>query len=58
MLANWNYDRQSWSYAIEHYQEAMKKGGGLPEIKAAAQRGLDEPYEPPAGRREQTEQKK
>ncbi len=44
--------------AIEHYQEAMKKGGGLPEIKAAAQRGLDEPYEPPAGRREQTEQKK
>lgn len=34
--------------AIVHYRAAMDAGGSLPEVKAAAQRGLDQPYEPPA----------
>ena len=25
-LANWNYDRQNWAHAIEHYQEAIARG--------------------------------
>lgn len=34
--------------ALEEYQAALSAGGDLPEIKAAAQRGLEKPYEPPA----------
>lgn len=25
-LANWNYDRQNWTHAIEHYQQAISLG--------------------------------
>jgi hypothetical protein len=34
--------------AIQEYQAALNTGGGLPEIKAAAERGLQQAYEPPA----------
>ena len=34
--------------AIEEYRAALNTGGGLPEIKAAAERGLERAYEPPA----------
>ena len=26
LLANWNYDRQNWTHAIEHYQQAISLG--------------------------------
>jgi len=29
-LADWNYDRQNWSHAIDHYQEAIAAGYRLP----------------------------
>ena len=25
-LANWNYDRENWTHAIEHYEEAIARG--------------------------------
>jgi tetratricopeptide (TPR) repeat protein len=34
--------------ALQEYQAALNSGGGLPEIKAAAERGLQKAYEPPA----------
>jgi tetratricopeptide (TPR) repeat protein len=34
--------------AINEYRAALNTGGALPEIKAAAERGLEQPYEPPA----------
>jgi len=34
--------------ALQEYRAALNTGGGLPEIKAAAQRGLEQAYEPPA----------
>jgi len=34
--------------AIEEYRAALNTAGGLPEIKAAAERGLERAYEPPA----------
>jgi hypothetical protein len=34
--------------ALQQYQAAMNSAGQLPEIKAAAQRGLEQAYEPPA----------
>jgi tetratricopeptide (TPR) repeat protein len=34
--------------AIEEYRAALTAGGELPEIKAAAERGLERAYEPPA----------
>jgi tetratricopeptide (TPR) repeat protein len=34
--------------ALEEYRAALNAGGGLPEIKAAAERGLEQAYEPPA----------
>src|SRR5579864_753768 len=34
--------------AVNEYRAALNTGGGLPEIKAAAERGLEKPYEPPA----------
>jgi hypothetical protein len=34
--------------AVEEYRAALNIGGGLPEIKAAAERGLQQAYEPPA----------
>jgi tetratricopeptide (TPR) repeat protein len=32
-LANWNYDRQNWSHAIEHYQEAIVLGRDNPDVR-------------------------
>jgi len=34
--------------ALNEYRAALTAGADLPEAKAAAQRGLDNPYEPPA----------
>jgi tetratricopeptide (TPR) repeat protein len=34
--------------AEKEYREALNTAGGLPEIKAAAERGLQQAYEPPA----------
>jgi hypothetical protein len=34
--------------ALQEYKAALSAGGGLPEIKAAAERGLEQAYEPPA----------
>jgi tetratricopeptide (TPR) repeat protein len=39
--------------AVQEYQAALSAGGDLPEIKAAAQRGLAQAYEPPAKPQEQ-----
>ena len=36
--------------ALDHYHAALNAGGALPEVKAAAERGLQKPYEPPASR--------
>ena len=32
-LADWNYDRQNWSHAIEHYQEAISRGADNPDVR-------------------------
>jgi hypothetical protein len=34
--------------ALDHYRAALNAGGSLPEAKAAAERGLQQPYEPPS----------
>ncbi len=34
--------------ALDHYRAALSAGASLPEIKAAAERGLQQPYEPPS----------
>jgi hypothetical protein len=34
--------------ALDHYRAALSAGAGLPEAKAAAERGIQQPYEPPA----------
>jgi tetratricopeptide (TPR) repeat protein len=34
--------------ALEEYRAALNTGGRLPEIKAAAEKGLEQAYEPPA----------
>jgi len=34
--------------ALDHYHAALTAGGELPEVKAAAERGIQTPYEPPA----------
>lgn len=36
--------------ALDQYHAALNAGGALPEVKAAAERGLQRPYEPPAAR--------
>lgn len=33
MLANWNYDRQNWSHAIEHYEQAIARGTDNPDVR-------------------------
>jgi len=39
-------DRDS---AVDHYRAALNgAGGSLPEVKAAAERGIQQPYEPPS----------
>jgi len=32
-LANWNYDRQNWSHAIDHYQQAIELGRDNPDVR-------------------------
>lgn len=32
-LANWNYDRQNWTHAIEHYEEAIARGADNPDVR-------------------------
>jgi len=32
-LADWNYDKQNWTHAIEHYQEAIAKGADNPDVR-------------------------
>jgi len=32
-LANWNYDRQNWAHAIDHYQEAIARGADNPDVR-------------------------
>ena len=34
--------------ALEQYRAALNEGGTLPEVKSAAERGLQQPYEPPS----------
>jgi hypothetical protein len=34
--------------AVDHYRAALDVASALPEAKSAAQRGIDQPYEPPA----------
>jgi len=34
--------------ALDHYRAALNAGGTFPEVKAAAERGMQQPYEPPA----------
>jgi hypothetical protein len=34
--------------ALDHYRAALNAGGSQPDIKAAAERGIQQPYEPPA----------
>jgi tetratricopeptide (TPR) repeat protein len=34
--------------ALDHYRAALSTGASLPEVKAAAERGLQQPYEPPS----------
>jgi hypothetical protein len=36
--------------AMGHYRAALQAGDSAPEVKAAAERGLKQPYEPPAHR--------
>ena len=32
-LGNWNYDRQNWPHAIEHYEEAITRGADNPDVR-------------------------
>lgn len=32
-LANWNYDRQNWAHAIEHYQQAIAAGRDNADVR-------------------------
>lgn len=32
-LANWNYDRQNWPHAIEHYEQAIAAGADTPDVR-------------------------
>jgi hypothetical protein len=34
--------------ALDHYRAALSAGGSLPEAKAAAEHGIEQPYEPPS----------
>jgi hypothetical protein len=34
---------------VVHYQEAVNASESLPEAKAAAEQGLQQPFEPPGG---------
>jgi Tetratricopeptide repeat len=32
-LADWNYDRQNWAHAVEHYQEAIARGADNADVR-------------------------
>ncbi len=32
-LGNWNYDRQNWAHAIEHYEQAIARGADNPDVR-------------------------
>ena len=32
-LADWNYDHQNWTHAIEHYQEAIARGADNADVR-------------------------
>ncbi len=32
-LGNWNYDRQNWPHAIEHYKEAIARGADNADVR-------------------------
>ncbi|CAN5597823.1 hypothetical protein BH20VER3_BH20VER3_18520 [soil metagenome] len=32
-LGNWNYDRQNWPHAIEHYEQAIALGADNPDVR-------------------------
>ncbi len=32
-LGNWNYDRQNWTHAVEHYQAAIAAGADTPDVR-------------------------
>ena len=32
-LGNWNYDRQDWPHAIEHYEQAIARGADTPDVR-------------------------
>jgi len=40
---------ESREEAVKHYRAALAAGDDRPDTKAAAERGLQQPYEPPAG---------
>jgi len=40
--------REEREAALDQYRAALNAGGALPEVKEAAERGLQQPYEPPA----------
>jgi len=40
--------REEREAALDQYRAALNAGGALPEVKAAAEHGLEQPYEPPA----------
>jgi tetratricopeptide (TPR) repeat protein len=44
-ILDMNEDREA---ALNEYRAALSTGAGLPEVKAAAERGLEQAYEPPA----------
>lgn len=39
--------------ALDEYHAALTAGGTLPEVKAAAEKGIKQPYEPPASSQQQ-----
>ena len=42
--------------ALKHYRAALAAGDDKPDTKTAAERGLQQPYEPPAAARPGTSQ--
>ncbi|MEO7168324.1 MAG: tetratricopeptide repeat protein [Spartobacteria bacterium] len=45
-LANWNYDRQDWAHAIEHYEQAIAAGADNADVRTDlgnCYRFLDQP---------------
>jgi hypothetical protein len=40
--------REEREAALDQYRAALNAGGALPEVKEAAERGMQKPYEPAA----------